>query len=365
MKPNVIIMGKLPPPYMGPAVATKLILDSELNKFFNLIHVNTTMNSDLSDIGKWKPEKAGKNLQVWINLVKAILKHKPVLVLIPISQSTTGFLKDSIYIILAKLSGTKVLLQLRGSDFRRWLDHSSIINQWYVKSVLKLTSGMIVLGEKLKHIFKDLYPEDKIFVIPNGADYTIPVRNSNNNNIKLIYLGNLQSSKGIEDVIRAVAIVKNSGKTHFTLDIIGAWRNDQVKSVCLELIKSGELPVTVHGQEASSEKLQYLANSDIFIFPPREPEGHPWVVIEAMAAGLPIISTDQGAITESVLEGRNGFIISPSNPEQLAEKISFLIDNPAIRQRMGEESRKLYLTKFTGKNLVENMTRTFNSIAGN
>ena len=81
-----------------------------------------------------------------------------------------------------------------------------------------------------------------------------------------------------------------------------------------------------------------------------------------MAAGLPIISTDQGAITESVVEGVNGFIIEKRNPDQISEKIIFLIENPDIMEKMGEASRKLYLENFTEKKMVDRISYAFKTV---
>jgi glycosyltransferase involved in cell wall biosynthesis len=92
------------------------------------------------------------------------------------------------------------------------------------------------------------------------------------------------------------------------------------------------------------------------------PEGHPWVLVEAMAAGLPIISTDQGAITESVIDGVNGFIVDSNNPLQIAEKLEYLMDHPEIREKMGKESRRLYEENFTEEKMIEKLKDVFNTV---
>ena len=83
-----------------------------------------------------------------------------------------------------------------------------------------------------------------------------------------------------------------------------------------------------------------------------------------MAAGLPIISTDQGAITESVLNMENGFIIESNNPEQIAEKIEYLVNHPDVRQKMGKESRRLYEENFTEEIMVKRLASVFNTVIG-
>jgi glycosyltransferase involved in cell wall biosynthesis len=81
-----------------------------------------------------------------------------------------------------------------------------------------------------------------------------------------------------------------------------------------------------------------------------------------MAAGLPIISTDQGAITESVIDGCNGFIVEAGNPMQIADKINLLVETLDLRKEMARESRKLYEDKFTEEKMVERLTNVFNTV---
>ena len=86
------------------------------------------------------------------------------------------------------------------------------------------------------------------------------------------------------------------------------------------------------------------------------------MIIEAMAAGLPVIATDRGAIAETVLDGENGFIVEAESPEGIAEKTSLLAADPALRRKMGEMSRRLYLEKFTEAKMVEKMGRVFREV---
>jgi len=359
-KLKVLLLGPLPPPYMGPSIATEIILKSTLNKHFKILHLNTNTHKTLSTLGAWNFDRILKNLILYFKLAYSILKNWPDLVLIPISQTASGFFKDSIYIIISKLFLRKTLLQLRGGNFKNWYDSSTVLNKIYVSKILRGTQGIIVLGEKLRHLFSDFFKEDRIFVVPNGADYKINSQPSKNRKLKLLYLGNLQPSKGIEDVLNALLLLRESNRDFkFSTDIVGSWRDDFTKSKYQKLAQDNGLPVAFHFSVVGEKKFSILSGADIFIFPPREPEGHPWVIVEALAAGLPIISTDQGAITESVRDGINGFIVEKENPGQLAEKIMMLTTDEELRVRMGKESRRLYEGNFTEKKMVERLASAF------
>lgn len=361
---KIMILGKLPPPYMGPSIATEILLNSELKNRFNLIHIDTKINTTLSSFGKWNFNKLVKNTAVYLRMLKLLFKHKPDLVLIPISQTTTGFIKDSIFILMAGMFQNKIIIQLRGSDLKNWLSKSSKPTQKYFKLILKLTNGIIVLGNNLKYLFKDYFTDDTIFVIPNGGNYSITKnKKGKHEEIKILYFSNLLESKGVDDVIKAIEIIfKENLNQKYSIDLVGAWYSEDVKKRCLDILEKEKLPIQIHSPKSGADKFQFLSNADIFVFPPREPEGHPWSIIEAMAASLPIVSTDKGAIIESVIDKKNGFIVESHNPKMIAEKLKLLIENSELREQMGKESQKLYLENFTEEQMVDKYTFVFNTM---
>ena len=361
-KSIILILGKLPPPYYGPAIATQIILNSSLNNHFDIKHLATNLNEQVEGIESFRLRKIFASIQFYAQLVKIVRRAHPEIVLVPISQSTIGFVKDSAFILISKWLRKKVIIHLRGSNFGNWLDQSNSMVRCYVKYMLKKSVGVIVLGENLKYLFKNYFPPDRIFVVPNGADYPFePAYEKEHVEIRILFLSNLLSSKGIEDFLSALQLLQNDGRL-FCADIVGTWCEDLTKINCHRMIQNNKLCIKFHPPAYNERKINFFLNSDIFVFTPRMPEGHPWVIIEAMAAGLPIISTDQGAITESVIDGVNGFIVETHNPQQIAEKIKFLLENPDIRIQMGRESRRLYLEKFTEDKMVENLTRVFNTV---
>lgn len=363
-KPTVFILGKLPPPFMGPAIATQLILNSELKNKFNLVHIDTRINADVASMGKWSFKKAWKSIQMYIHYLKKINQHQPDLILVPISQTTMGFLKDTPFILLGKWKNKKILIQLRGSNFKNWLNKASFWTNFWVKKILKNTSGVIVLGNNLKHLFKEFYTDDKIFVVPNGANYILEQRNSKTLNV--LYFANFLPSKSFDDILKAVLLLKEKNISNFNLTSAGAWDNKQFKTDCLSFIENHQLNnVEILPPQSGKDKMQLFANSDIFVFCPKMPEGHPWVIVEAMANSLPIIATNQGAIIESVIEGKNGFIVPSENPNDIAEKLETLLTKESLRKEFSNYSKTHYNSNFTEEKMVENLEKVFNTCLNN
>jgi glycosyltransferase involved in cell wall biosynthesis len=358
---GVIILGKIPPPYFGPAIGTEIILNSELKNSFNLFHIDTRLNKSVSTIGKFSIRKVFQTINILKNYLKHLRNKKAKLVLIPISQETAGLLKDSIFIIFGKLFRKKVILHLRGSSLLKWYNSRNSFWKIWFKRVVSRADAAIVLGEKLRYIFKPFLPEQRIFTVHNGGNFIIPEKPEKLEVISVLYVGNLMPAKGIEDLLMAL---KNLGeRPNISLNVMGEWTDSGFEKHCKEIVRSqDDIPVTFLSPKTGIEKMKLYSEADIFVFPPRMPEGHPWVIIEAMAAGLPIITTDQGAIAESVLNGINGFIVEHSRPEQIADRLSVLVNESFLRERMGLESKKLYKEKFTEEKMVENLKRVFDTV---
>lgn len=362
-KPRILILGKLPPPLMGPALATEIILNSSLKERFELHHFDTRLNASVAEMGKFSFSKMGLIRQKYRNFRRMLKEVKPDLVLIPIGQTSAGFFKDVPFMRMASSSGAKVVIQLRGSAWRDWYNDLDAFRQKAVQSQIRKTDAAIVLGDNLRTIFEDFYADDKIFVVPNGADYTFPERAKTG--LQLTYLANYLPGKGILELLKALKILSEKlGIPIFEFNGFGSWDNIDYRAKCLALVKT--MPYCHLNDSVSGDaKWQVLADTDIFVFAPRSPEGHPWSIVEALAAGLPIISTDRGAIRQSVEDNVNGFLLKDPIPEELAQKLASLLKNETLRKEMGKASREKYLAENTAERMVGKLENVFNTILRN
>jgi glycosyltransferase involved in cell wall biosynthesis len=370
MEKSIIIVGAVPPPFMGPTVATKIILNSSLRNEFKLIHFDTSDHRDLRQLGVVDFTNIYLSIKHYLCLFVLILKKRPEVIYMPINQTTLGYFRDTIFILISKLFGRNVICHLRGGNFRNWYSSSSALTRWFVRRVHSLVDGQIVLGESLRNLFEGILPDEKIFVVPNGTNFPDFVYAASseqcvnlNKKISILFLSNFIREKGLFDVIAAIPeIMRFGGNIEFVF--AGEWIDKETKIEFDRFIKGhSNLPIRLLGPVNGKLKLDLFSSADIFVFPTYyPPEGHPWVIVEAMAAGLPIITTDQGAITESVKEGVNGFIVEKRNSQKIAEKIKFLIDHPDIRKKMGEESRRLYLENFTEEKMIERLSCAFHAV---
>ena len=365
MKPRVVFLGPVPPPYMGPTLATEVILGSSLSEEFELIHLDTSDHREIETLGAIDFWNIYLALKFYVLLLWMILRFRPQLVYVPISQTTIGYLKDSGFILIAKVLGRRVLCHLRGGNFSNWLKSASGATRLYVRFVHGLVDGQIVLGQSLKGLFAGIVPPERLYVVPNGKDVSYGPRpaGTGTGKVRLLYLANMIRTKGPMDVLRAVpAVAERCPEAEFLF--AGGWEDLVLKQEIENFLRERpHLPVQWLGTLKGQAKQATLVSADIFLFPTYyPPEGHPWVIIEAMAAGLPVISTDQGAILESVEDGRNGFIVGKQNPAELAERAIELIQDAGRRQAMGRESRRLYEERFTEERMVANLGAAFRAV---
>ena len=87
--------------------------------------------------------------------------------------------------------------------------------------------------------------------------------------------------------------------------------------------------------------------------------------MDALAAGLPIVCTDHGALNESVRDGWNGFFVPKCDPGAIAQRLNQLLNDDELRQTMGERSQQLFEERFTLPKFVENWSRAIQRVAIN
>ncbi len=116
--------------------------------------------------------------------------------------------------------------------------------------------------------------------------------------------------------------------------------------------------VTFVGSRSQAEVADHLSGSDIFVLPSFA-EGVPVVLMEALGAGLPVVASVVGGVVELVAEDINGFLVSPANVEQLADRLEQLIGDAELRQRFGTAGRATVVDQFDSRREAERLGSLF------
>jgi glycosyltransferase involved in cell wall biosynthesis len=165
----------------------------------------------------------------------------------------------------------------------------------------------------------------------------------------VVAVGRLIAKKGFVDLIRACGLLAERGKW-FCCEIIG---EGPLENELREKIQQLELQdrVALAGARPQDEIRDRLAEASVFVLPSViDPEGGmdnlPTVIMEAMATGLPVISTAIGGIPEMVIEGETGFLVPPRDAVALADVIEKLIGDAVLARKIGraghERAKKLF-----------------------
>lgn len=97
---------------------------------------------------------------------------------------------------------------------------------------------------------------------------------------------------------------------------------------------------------------RYLKAFDVFVLPSVK-EGFPWVILEAMAAGIPIIATKVGALSEIIQDNENGILIEPKNPKAIIDAIKLFVDSKDLREKLAINGKKTVIEKFNLEKMIQ------------
>ncbi len=346
MKHRLLVVGPLPPPHHGVTVSTSLVLASPvLRERFNVEHVDTSDHRSARTIATWDLTNIGLALLALFRLVRRLRGVQGV-VYLPLSQSTPGLLRDSLLVHAASLRSWKVAAHLRGGEFDDYYRRAHPLMRRLTRATLARIDSVAVMGEGLRDIFAGLVPRDRIAVVPNGTPEVESGARVRSDPEHVLFLGNLRRRKGVVEALEAallVAAVRPSA--HFTF--AGDWESPELERDLRMRARAANGNILFSGTVDGADKDRLLTSAAVLLFPPVKPEGHPRVVLEAMAAGLPVVSTDRGAIGETIVDGASGFVLDEPDPKELAARVLQLLDDPLLRERQSRTARQRYLSTYT------------------
>ncbi len=365
---KALIIGPTPPPHHGVSVATRVLLDSRLSELFDIIHVDLADRRGIAHVDNPDFHDVLLFVKQLCSVLLALFFRKPSIVYIPLSQRTVGFIRDSIFLWAAHLFGSKVIVHLHGANFRVWYEGLDALSKRFVEASLRPVAMAIVLGECLKPIFQGLAPREKITVVPNGLDLPETGAGATGDcgerkGCRVLYLGALSCQKGVFVLLDAAFHVLQS-RSDVRFIFAGSWASVEQREKATSFVSEKGISGSVEfvGPVQGGAKKKLYESSDLFVFPGIQQEGQPLVVIEAMAAGLPILFTNRGCLRETVLPFVNGLELRLGDAGDLAQKILWLLRNPLEMKRMGVESRKRYEDMYTAKRFTEKMIGVFSSV---
>jgi len=362
---KILFILHFPPPVHGSSIVGLSIKESKIiNQTFDCRYINLLVSRTMFETGKLSITKIIRFFSVWFELLQNLIWNKPDICYLALSTSSKAFYKDAFLVFWLRIFGVKVVYHLHNKGVSTY--EGQFIDRQLYRFVFK-NSKVILLSDKLYKDIKTFVKTSDVYICHNGIeDLAIDPRietNDSNKPAKILFLSNLIETKGVTVLLEACQILNQKG-LNFICDFIGAEGDLNASQFRGKVNQLGlEDRVRYLGKRYGKDKLEAFSTADIFAFPTYyNNECFPLVLLEAMSANLPIVSTFEGGIPDIVDMGKTGYLVPQKDAETLAEKLEILTKSPELRRQIGDAGRKKYEKEFTLDIFERKMTEILMSI---
>lgn len=345
-KPCVLLVSPLPPPTGGIATWTVKYREYCEKKGLNINLVNTALNGDRAKriAGRKLGNEITRTWRILSDMRKQLSKGKTDIVHLNSSCSSYGIYRDSLCLLLARFRRVPVVLQC----------HCNIQDQihgrfaeFVFRFLVSMCEKVLVLNRFSEEYVKK-HTNGKAEVIPNFIEEKdVYTRTEVSNEIRhAVFVGHVKREKGVCEIIHAA---KHFPDIRFSLA-------GPVAREIEEMERSEN--VVLLGNQPREKVLQLLKEADVFIFPSHT-EGFANALLEAMAAGLPVIATDVGANRE-MIDNDGGIIIPVEKYDAIVNAIHNL--SAEVRRKMSDRNSKKVRQEYISDVVVDRLFGIYSQI---
>ena len=352
----------------GMATFVETVVSSRyLRERFDVRLLNTAriQRSDRVTPGRF----GARNLRRTLRDARRVFAHARRIDVVHVTTAllpTTTLLRAAALVSAARLRGKAVALHVHTGLANDQPDRSfrpTVVQRY----VLRHLSPSVIVAISRSGV-RGLAPHvhAPIVLIDNAVDvgsYRRGVRASATGPVKVLYVGTISVRKGLLDLLQAAVALRHSGTGRWMLTIAGppgALREDGAASVIRSYREAG-LGAALVGPKTPDEIRSLMETSDIFVLPSHS-EGQPIAVLEAMAAGLPIVATTVGAIPEMV-DGV-GILLDAGDVEALIAALQELIEGGERRRDLGVAARRRAVERYDTARLERSLASLWYRLSG-
>lgn len=377
-RPPLLLVGPLPPPVNGQAVAFEMLVEGcrergVEHRVVDIAH-GARSAARIAEATWWR---ALEYVGILARYCRQVAFGRRTVYLIP-AASRHGFLRDFVMIWVARLFGHRIVGHLHVRNYGEFVAAQPRGLRWLMRRTLAGLDRILVLGEGIGAAF-DFDPRlrERVRVVPNGLPISdsLPSRGKElpawpgAGPIEVLYLSNLVESKGYFDLLEAIAILRDEyGIAQLTCHFCGEFftyvDDERVTSVAQarELFESTvaalglEGQVRYHGRVVGEAKAEHLRRSHFFVLPTYAfSEAQPLSIIEAMAFGTVVVSTDYGAIPDLVEDGVTGRLVPPRDPRAIAAALHEYMTDPTRYAAASRASIERFEANFTREKHLDSL----------
>lgn len=332
----------------GISTLTKEILNSSLTDDFEFEYIA----SQAEDFGKFA--KARLALEAIFQFVRNCVRDAPESVYVHVGSNASLY-RESFFILLAKIFRLKTIAHFHAGDFDFYYARQNPFGKFFIRRAIGLSDGLIAVSQDSARRLGEVVGAGKnVICIPNGIDtseFDFPPKRENDEPIRILFVGAIGKLKGERDLIETLKILKKRGDFDLKISMLG-FGAENLRPVFEDAGITDWIEFL--GAVALERRGEFYRNADIFALPTYG-EAMSMSIIEAMSAGLPVVTTDVGGNPELVENGVNGWLVKAGDAEDLADKIAFFFENKTARNEFGASGKRKAQANFDIRNCVENL----------
>jgi glycosyltransferase involved in cell wall biosynthesis len=281
---------------------------------------------------------------------------------------THGYFASTFGRLAGILAGVPILITHVHSTYFAYSKRNLLIERFLSFFTDKIVCVSVAVQNFVLHV--EGITKKKTLVIYNGIDGPNSCKNElsvnrrsfgvSDSDIVIITVASLAAHKGHSVLIDAMYILTRKYK-NLRLLIVG---DGPLRNDLSEYTKRLDLTRNISFTGLRTDIFALLRLSDIFVLASLEREGLGIAIIEAMACDLPLVGTFLGGIPEVIEENKNGFLVKPGDPDQLAAAIERLINDKNARTEMGRMGSKIFKEKFTASKMIKNLELLYDELIG-
>lgn len=335
-----------------------------LEERVSLFYLPSVMRRQLKDSGKLSFRNLGIAFSQYFRFLVALVRFRPQIIHLHTSQGI-AWLKDTFYVLIGKAFRARVILHMHGGDFDTIDRKTPRVIQSYTRMIMGLADAVISVSTEWSTRLARLIPVKRVFTLKNCVDAQIFSLNGArevSQTVNLLFLGRIGPLKGAFDLIDAIHCL-DPRRLDFHVLMVGPEERDGDYRYAQELLENYRLAdrCEVLGAVSHEAVINLLKDASVFVLPSYY-EGLPIAVLEALAAGLPIIATPVGGIPEVVRDSYNGFLVTPGDIQALTNAIGKLVSDEDLRKMMGRRSREIAEKELDVYSYVDKIIALYSSL---
>ncbi len=270
--------------------------------------------------------------------------------------------RKGVMLLAAKPFGMRTVLHLHAAEIIPMFERIPGRRRFLVRRVFLAADRIIVLGEVWRQWLVSTVgvPADRIEVVHNGVpDFSgRHVPRAEGEPFRILFLGNLHARKGLADLLAGLALLAGE-QAHWRLLIAGGGDDAPFRQQAERLGIAGRVAFLGWVDHARAQEL--LGGADALALPSYQ-EGLPLVILEALAAGVPVVTTPVGAIGEVLTDDATALIVRPGDTAALARAVGRLIAEPELRARLSSAARALFQERFSLEKFSERVGQVYQAV---